>query len=96
MAIGVAIERVAASYAALELRPGAPLAEATEAYRRLARETHPDRAGSAATPRFVEVRAAYETLRSASAAGNAWRRARALESYAQPKPRPSRLVDAIV
>jgi curved DNA-binding protein CbpA len=51
-------------YAALGLRPGAPISAVVAAHRRLARELHPDAGGSAQTlERFYAVQRAYERLR---------------------------------
>jgi hypothetical protein len=49
-------------YAVLGLPPGAPLDEVKRAYRRLAKQLHPDTAGDVATKRFLAVQAAYETI----------------------------------
>jgi hypothetical protein len=49
-------------YRILGLPTGAPLAEVKRAYRRLAKENHPDTAGEAAIPRFLAIQAAYEAL----------------------------------
>ncbi len=49
-------------YQTLGLPPGAPLAEVKRAYRRLAKQYHPDTAGPAALPRFLAIKAAYEML----------------------------------
>ena len=49
-------------YLVLGLTPGASAAEVKRAYRRLAKEHHPDSAGEAALPRFLEIQRAYEAL----------------------------------
>jgi hypothetical protein len=49
-------------YARLGLRPGAPLTEVKRAYRRLAMDHHPDRAGSGDLATFLSVKAAYESI----------------------------------
>src|SRR4051794_39960282 len=49
----------------LGLDAEASLEEASEAYRRLAKQWHPDRAGELATARMVELNVALELLRSA-------------------------------
>jgi hypothetical protein len=49
-------------YAQLGLRPGAPLPEVKRAYRRLAMDHHPDRAGSGNVETFLAVKAAYEAI----------------------------------
>ncbi len=65
-------------YRTLGLPPGAPLAEVKRAYRRLAKQLHPDTAGPAALPRFLAVKAAYEMLagsarsRPTGRAGASW------------------------
>ena len=46
-------------YRTLELSRGATLAEVKQAYRRLVKANHPDRAGEAALPRFLAIQAAY-------------------------------------
>ena len=55
-------------YRVLGLQAGASAAEVKRAYRRLAKANHPDSAGAAALPRFLEIQRAYETLTS-----TAWR-----------------------
>ncbi|MFM2105947.1 MAG: hypothetical protein RL338_979 [Chloroflexota bacterium] len=49
-------------YRVLGLAPGAPLDEVKRAYRRLAKEAHPDAAGTAATARFIALQRAYESI----------------------------------
>jgi len=49
-------------YLVLEISPGASPAEVKRAYRRLAKANHPDSAGEAALPRFLEIQLAYESL----------------------------------
>ena len=49
-------------YRTLGLRYGATIDEVKAAYRRLAKRYHPDSAGPAAIPRFLEVQHAYEML----------------------------------
>jgi len=51
-------------YAVLGLSPGASLDEAARAYRRLAKEWHPDRAGDAGMTRMIGLNVAYELLRA--------------------------------
>jgi Meckel syndrome type 1 protein len=51
-------------YRVLGLPAGASAAELKRAYRRLAKANHPDSAGAAALPRFLEIQRAYETLTS--------------------------------
>jgi curved DNA-binding protein CbpA len=46
----------------LGLTPGATADEVRRAYRRLAKENHPDSAGEAALPRFLAIQAAYEAI----------------------------------
>ncbi len=53
---------VANPYSLLGLAPGAPLAEVKRAYRRLAMDSHPDRAGSGKLETFLAVKAAYEWI----------------------------------
>ena len=55
-------------YRVLGLSTGASPAEVKRAYRRLAKANHPDSAGVAALPRFLEIQRAYETL-----AAGTWR-----------------------
>lgn len=62
-------------YRTLGLPPGAPLLEVKRAYRRLAKEFHPDRAGPAALPRFLAIKAAYEMLTGTSGGRTAGSRA---------------------
>jgi len=49
-------------YRTLGLPRSATLAEVKRAYRRLAKEHHPDTGGPAALPRFLAIQAAYEQL----------------------------------
>ncbi|HET9682341.1 MAG TPA: DnaJ domain-containing protein [Candidatus Limnocylindrales bacterium] len=49
-------------YRVLGLPPDASQAEVKRAYRRLAKELHPDAAGESALPRFLELQDAYELL----------------------------------
>ncbi|MGP1675401.1 MAG: J domain-containing protein, partial [Candidatus Limnocylindrales bacterium] len=49
-------------YRTLELSRGATLAEVKQAYRRLVKANHPDRAGEAALPRFLAIQAAYDEI----------------------------------
>ncbi len=49
-------------YRILGLARGASLDEVKRAYRRLAKEHHPDAAGAGALPRFLAIQAAYEQL----------------------------------
>jgi hypothetical protein len=51
-------------HAVLGLEGDASIDEATEAYRRLAKRWHPDRAGAEGTARMVELNVALELLRS--------------------------------
>jgi len=46
----------------LGIPPGATLNEIRSAYRRLAKQYHPDAAGERALPRFLAIQAAYEQL----------------------------------
>ena len=52
-------------YRVLGLPAGASTAEVKRAYRRLAKANHPDSAGAAALPQFLEIQRAYETLTAA-------------------------------
>ena len=49
-------------YRTLGIGPGASLNEIRSAYRRLAKQYHPDAAGDRALPRFLAIQAAYERL----------------------------------
>src|SRR5688500_12869458 len=60
-------------YRVLGLTPGASAAEVKRAYRRLAKENHPDTAGEAAIPRFLAIQAAYEALVGSDGGGWAGR-----------------------
>jgi DnaJ domain len=51
-------------YRVLGVPPGASVAEVKRAYRRLAKANHPDSAGAAALPRFLQIQRAYEQLTS--------------------------------
>ncbi len=53
-------------YRVLGLPPGASMAEVKRAYRRLAKANHPDSAGAAALPRFLQIQRAYEQLTTAT------------------------------
>ena len=62
---------VEASYAILKVTPNSTVEEIKKAYRRLAREFHPDRiqglgpdVGKVAQEKFIRVQEAYETIRS--------------------------------
>src|SRR5215212_5810821 len=61
-------------YRVLGLDPGATQAEVKRAYRRLAKEFHPDSAGEAALPAFLAIQEAYDRLANA-AGGRSPRRA---------------------
>jgi DnaJ domain len=52
-------------HAVLGLDGGASIDEATQAYRRLAKRWHPDRAGDEGTARMIQLNVALELLRSA-------------------------------
>lgn len=56
-------------YRALGLARGAGVDEVKRAYRRLAKEHHPDSGGERALPRFLEIQAAYEQLVTAEGRG---------------------------
>jgi curved DNA-binding protein CbpA len=49
-------------YRTLGIAPGASINEIRSAYRRLAKQHHPDAAGERALPRFLAIQAAYERL----------------------------------
>ncbi len=55
-------------YRTLGLEPGATPAEVKRAYRRLAKQYHPDSAGERTLPRFLAIQAAYEALGGAAGA----------------------------
>ena len=55
-------DEVADQFARLGLTPGASLADVKRAYRRLAMDFHPDRAGSSGLRTFLAVKAAYEWI----------------------------------
>lgn len=79
--------RQAAALALLGLGPAATPAEVVTAWRRLARDVHPDRSPDAdAARRFAELRTAYETARAAVAEGPVD------EGDPAPVPRPPRRV----
>ena len=73
-------------YAVLGIEPGASSEDAAAAYRRMAKEWHPDRAGGEGTAeRMAQINAAYDLLRSA-----AWQRGPstvASEHETAPPPR---------
>jgi hypothetical protein len=54
--------QVADAYSRLGLEPGASLAEVKRAFRRLAKQSHPDHAGSGSLETFLAVKAAYEWI----------------------------------
>ena len=56
-------------YRILGLPRGAPLADVKRAYRRLAKQHHPDSAGPAAARRFIAIQAAYEAIVRAAGTG---------------------------
>jgi hypothetical protein len=58
-------------YRILGLPRGAPLADVKRAYRRLAKEHHPDSAGPAAVRRFIAIQAAYEAIERSAGSGGA-------------------------
>ena len=64
-------------YRILGLGRGATLDEVKRAYRRLAKEHHPDSGGERALPRFLEIQAAYEQLLASSGGGTRAGQARA-------------------
>jgi DnaJ domain len=74
-------------HAVLGVAPGASRRDVTAAYRRLAREWHPDRrAGEDAVRRMAEINGAYDLLRA-----EAWlARARPPQSAARPDGNPLR------
>jgi DnaJ domain len=92
------------SHAVLGLQPGASASAVKAAWRRLAREHHPDVVGNdpaaarAATKRMVEINAAYEHLRDALKAGGAPRPGTGDPSNRRPSgpppPKPTRPVTA--
>ena len=51
-------------YATLGLAAGASLDDAARAYRRLAKDWHPDRVGDSGMARMIELNVAYELLRA--------------------------------
>ncbi|HEX4363990.1 MAG TPA: J domain-containing protein [Solirubrobacteraceae bacterium] len=57
-------------YAVLGLAPGASLDEAARAYRRLAKDWHPDRVGDTGMARMIELNVAYELLRAEQRPGS--------------------------
>ena len=75
---------------------GASLTVIKSAYRRLAKQYHPDTAGERALPRFLAIQAAYERLvddqgRLRAQGGDPWRGGAAgSASSAGPRPRASR------
>ena len=70
-------------YRTLGLPRGASLVEVKRAYRRLAKEHHPDAAGPAALPQFLAIQAAYEQLVDGTGAPTA-RQSAARASAADP------------
>jgi hypothetical protein len=57
-------------HAVLGLDTGASIEEATRAYRELAKQWHPDRAGERGAARMIELNVALELLRSAQRPGS--------------------------
>lgn len=89
-------------HAVLGLKPGASASAIKAAWRRLAREHHPDRSGGdtaatrAATTRMAEINAAYEQLTDRARPGRAGSAGSAAERRPSgpPPPRPTRPVTA--
>ena len=76
-------------YRVLGLARGATLDEVKRAYRRLAKEHHPDSGGERALPRFLEIQAAYEQL-----VGPATGRGRAARPAPGARPSPWQAEDS--
>jgi hypothetical protein len=57
-------------HAVLGLDPSASIEEATRAYRELAKQSHPDRAGAQSAARMIELNVAFELLRSTQRPGS--------------------------
>ena len=69
----------------LGVAPGASLNEIRSAYRRLAKQYHPDSAGERAVPRFLAIQAAYERLVDGDGRLRPSERRAALASGGRPK-----------
>ncbi len=76
-------------YRTLGLPRGASTAEVKHAYRRLAKQFHPDSAGERALPRFLAIQSAYEQLVGFAERGGATRPG-ARPGGSRPAPRPRR------
>lgn len=76
-------------YRILGLAPGASTDDVKRAYRRLAKQFHPDSAGGAATSRFLAVQAAYEALVASGGPGRSAGVGRRPPGPAAPGRRPS-------
>jgi hypothetical protein len=69
-------------FAVLGVAPDASAEEVAAAYRRLAKQWHPDRAGNDGAARMADINAAYDLLRS-----EAWLQQRARTPPPEPGPR---------
>ena len=75
-------------YAVLGVDPGASLDDAARAYRELAKQWHPDRAGDHGAARMIQLNVAYELVRSEQRSGAVTRTPRIVDGGGRDARRP--------